>query len=85
MSDDTDRFLASAIGAVRRIALQIVELPASRRSMEFNVAELNFNEVASAAGWESARVAKFVELQMGALRALVKEIEIARGATHGRA
>ena len=84
MSDDTDRFLASAIGSVRRIALQIVELPETRRAMAFNVAELNFNEVASAAGWESARVTKFAELQMGALRALVKEIETAGGATGGR-
>ena len=85
MSDDTDRFLASAIGSVRRIAAQSVELPATRRPMAFNVAELNFNEVASAAGWESARVAKFVALQMGALRALVEEIENAGGAMGGRA
>jgi hypothetical protein len=85
VTDDTDRFLASAIGSVRRIALQIVELPATRRPMAFQVAELNFNEAANAAGWESERVAKFVELQMGALRALAKEIEIAGGATPGRA
>jgi hypothetical protein len=50
VSDDTDRFLALAIGSVRRIALRIVELPETRRAMAFNVAELNFNEVASAAG-----------------------------------
>ena len=85
MSDDTDRFLPSAVGPVRRIALQIVELPENRRPMAFNVAELDFNEVANAAGWESLRIAKFVELQMGALRALVEEIEIASGATGGRA
>ena len=85
MSDDTDRFLASAIGSVRRIALQIVELPVTRRPMAFHVAETNFNEVANAAGWESTRVAKFVELQMGALHALIKEIETAGGAQGGRA
>jgi hypothetical protein len=85
VSDATDRFLASAIGSVRRIALQIVELPATHRPMAFNVVELNFNEVANAAGWESVRVAKFVELQMGALRALVREIETAGGAAGGHA
>jgi hypothetical protein len=36
--------------------------------MAFHVAEMNFNEVANAAGWESTRVAKFAELQMGAER-----------------
>ena len=81
MSDDTDR----AIGSVRRIAVQIVELPEARRPIAFTVAELNFNDGASAAGWESARAAKFVDLQMGALRALVKEIETAGGAQGGRA
>jgi hypothetical protein len=45
--NDTDRLLESAIGTVRRIAMEIVELPASRWPVAFNVAELNFHEVAN--------------------------------------
>jgi DNA-binding XRE family transcriptional regulator len=79
VTDDTEGLLESAIGAVRRIVMEIVELPAARRPVAFNVAELNFREVANAARWETERVAKFVDLQMGALRALVKEIDISGG------
>jgi hypothetical protein len=85
VTDDTERLLESAIGAVRRIAMKIVELPGSRRRVAFNVAEPNFHEVASAARWESARLANFVDLQMVALRTLVRQIDVAGGATLGRA
>jgi hypothetical protein len=85
MNDGTDRFLASAIGSVQRLAREIVVLPATRRPMAFNVADLDFTEVASAAGWAIRRVEEFVGLQMGALRALVDEIETTGGAQGGRA
>jgi hypothetical protein len=85
MNDGAERFLASAIGSVHRLAMEIVALPATQRPMAFNVAELDFAEVASAAGWAAQRVEEFVGLQMGALRALVDEIEATGGAQGGRA
>jgi hypothetical protein len=85
MNDGAESFVDAAIGSVQRLAREIVALPATRRPMAFNVAELDFTEVASAAGWAAPRVEMFVDLQMGALRALVDEIEATGGAQGGRA
>jgi hypothetical protein len=85
MSSGIDGFLDSAQASVRRLAKDIVELPPAQQLMALNVAELDFNEAASATGWNPEHQAMFVALQMGALRALVKEIEAAGGAQDGRA
>jgi hypothetical protein len=85
MSADIERLLDSATSAVRRIAMRIVGLQADQRSLALRAAEQDFTWVAEAAGWESARVATFVELQTRAVRELVKEIETAGGAKGGRA
>jgi len=77
--------LDAAISSVQQIAMKIVELPVPARDAALKIAEQAFIEATTKFGIVPERGREFVALQIGALRALVKEIEAAGGAKGGRA
>ena len=85
MEDEVEKVLDAAVGAVQRMAIEIVALPAFAREDGLGVAERALNKVMSRSGMRVDRACEFVRLEMGALRALVREIEITGGAIGGAA
>jgi hypothetical protein len=77
--------LDAAISSVQRIAMKIEELPVPSRDAALKIAEQAFTEATTKFGIDPERGRQFVDLQMGALRALVREIELAGGAAGGNA
>jgi hypothetical protein len=85
MTGDEQDALDAAVASVRRIASRITQLPASSRELALQQAEQSFIDAIAKLGTVPARGRELVALQIGALRALVKEIETAGGAQGGRA
>jgi len=75
--------VAATVGAIQRIAMAIVELPAEGREAHYAIVRQKFEAVLIEVGIEGAAAHAWLNSTMNGIESLVSEIE-ARGRASGR-
>jgi hypothetical protein len=85
LTPEQQRSLDATVGSIQRIATRIVQLPREAREQAFTITRRNFEESIQRFGLDGEQANRWLDLTMGALRALVSEIEAGGGAAGGTA
>jgi hypothetical protein len=75
LTPEQQRSLDATVGSIQRIATRIVQLPREPREQAFTITRRNFEESIQRFGLDGEQANRWLDLTMGALRALVSEIE----------
>ena len=77
--------VAATVGAIQRIAMAIVELPAEGREAHYAMVRHNFEAALMEVGIEGASAQAWLNSTMHGIESLVSEIEAGGGAVGGNA
>jgi hypothetical protein len=83
--DGQEEAVAATVGAIQRIAMVIVELPAEEREGHYAMVRENFEAALMKVGIEGAAAHAWLNNTMHGIAALVSEIEAGGGAVGGTA
>jgi hypothetical protein len=76
VSDDTEKVARHCWSMAQRVGVKIAELPIDVREMAFAGAERCIREAGNELGVAGPRLDSFVDLQMGAIRQIVTDIDV---------
>jgi len=77
--------VAATVGAIQRIAMAIVELPAEGREAHYAIVRQKFEAVLIEVGIEGAAAHAWLNSTMNGIESLVSEIEAGGGTAGGKA
>jgi hypothetical protein len=83
LTQEQEEVVAATVGAIQRIAMAIVELPAEGREAHYAIVRQKFEAVLIEVGIEGAAAHAWLNSTMNGIESLVSEIE-ARGRASGR-
>jgi hypothetical protein len=83
LTNEERQALEDSLGAIRRIAMKVIELPKEQREQQYANIRREFENSIRKYGAQGERIAKWLDNMMTAIRALVAEIEAGGGARGG--
>jgi hypothetical protein len=85
LTNEERQALEDSLGAIRRIAMKVIELPKDQRERQYANIRSAFENSIRKYGVQGEPIAKWLDNMMAAIRALVAEIEAGGGAPGGHA
>jgi hypothetical protein len=85
LTNEERQALEDSLGAIRRIAMKVIELPKEQRAKQYASIRKAFETSIRKYGVQGEPIAKWLDNMMTAIRALVAEIEAGGGAPGGHA